>query len=196
MCFTTALTRTERHDGMTTVASLAALVLGGLCAWWTAPKASNASNTPAPPSNQLARMEQRFLHVRDATMRLNETALQREKLDEQNQSLAQLTRIKEGVQLLLDALERNMDRHQECTSEQARALERQLSDTSKALRDVLDLERHPEQPSEDWVPKLNRIKETLSKYTDIHSTQKIDIEYDALTNLDRLFQPKTSAQDA
>lgn len=141
-------------------------------------------------------MEQRFVHVRDATMRLNETALQREKLDEQNQSLAQLTRIKEGVQLLLDALERNMDRHQECTSEQARALERQLSDTSKALRDVLDLERHPEQPSEDWVPKLNRIEETLSKYTGIHSTQQIDMEHDALTNLDRLFQPKTSAQDA
>ena len=98
------------------------------------------------------------------------TELEREKLDEQNQSLAQLTRIKEGVQLLLDALERNMDRHQDAP-EQARALERQLSDTSKALRDVLDLERHPEQPSEDWVPKLNRIEETLSKYTGIHSTQ-------------------------
>ena len=181
---------------MTTVASLAALVLGGLCAWWAAPKAPHVSNTPAPPSNQLARLEQRFLHVRDATMRLNETALQREKLDEQNQSLAQLTRIKEGVQLLLDALERNMVRHQGCAPEQARALERQLSDTSKALRDVLDLERHPEQPSEDWVPKLNRIEETLSKYTSIHSTQKIDIEDDALTNLDRLFQPTTSAQDA
>ena len=129
-------------------------------------------------------------------MRLNETALQREKLHEQNQSLAQLTRIKEGVQLLLDALERNMLRHQECTPEQARALERQLSDTSKALRDVLDLERHPEQPSEDWVPKLNRIGETLSKYADIHSNQQHDIESDALTNLDRLFQPKTSAQEA
>lgn len=95
-------------------------------------------------------------------MRLNETALQREKLHEENQSLTQLTRIKEGVQLLLDALERNMVRHQECTPEQAQALERQLSDTSKALRDVLDLERHPAQPSEDWVPKLNRIEETLS----------------------------------
>ena len=129
-------------------------------------------------------------------MRLNETALQREKLDEQNQSLAQLTRIKEGVQLLLDALERNMVRHPECTPEQLRALERQLSDTSKALRDVLDLERHPEQPSEDWVPKLNRIEETLSKYADINSIQQFDIESDALTNLDRLFQPTTSAQEA
>ena len=134
--------------------------------------------------------------MRDATMRLNETALQREKLDEQNQSLAQLTRIKEGVQLLLDALERNMVRHHKCTPEHVRALERQLSDTSKALRDVLDLERHPEQPSEDWVPKLNRIEETLSKHTNFHSTQKIDIEYDVLTNLDRLFQPTASAQDA
>ena len=116
-------------------------------------------------------------------MRLNETALQREKLDEQNQSLAQLTRIKEGVQLLLDALERNMVRHQGCAPEKARALERQLSDTSKALRDVLDLERHPEQPSEDWVPKLNRIEVNLSKYAGIHSTQQIDIEDDALINL-------------
>ena len=129
-------------------------------------------------------------------MRLNETALQREKLDEQNQSLAQLTRIKEGVQLLLDALERSMVRHQGCAPEQARALKRQLSDTSKALRDVLDLERHPEQPSEDWIPKLNRLEEILSKYTGIHSAQQIDIEYDTLTNLDQLFQSKTSAQDA
>ena len=129
-------------------------------------------------------------------MRLNETALQREKLDEQNQSLAQLTRIKEGVQLLLDALKRNMDRHQGCAPEQARALERQLSDTSKALRDVLDLERHPEQPSEDWVPKLNRIEETLSKYAGINSIEQLDIESDALTNLDRLFQPTNSAQEA
>jgi hypothetical protein len=181
---------------MTTIASLTALVLGGLCAWWAAPKAPKGSNTPAPASNQLARLEQRFLHVRDATMRLNETALQREKLDEQNQSLAQLTRIKEGVQLLLDALERNMVRHHECTPEQVRTLERQLSDTSKALRDVLDLERHPEQPSEDWVPKLNRIEETLSKYAGINPIEQIDIESDALTNLDRLFQPSTSAQEA
>ena len=104
-------------------------------------------------------------------MRLNETALQREKLQEQQQSLAQLNRIKEGVQLLLDALERNMVRHQECTPEEARLLERQLADTSKALRDVLDLERHPEQPSEDWIPKLNRIEEALSNYADINSTQ-------------------------
>ena len=55
-------------------------------------------------------------------MRLKETVFQREKLYEQQKSLAQLTRIKEGVQLLLDALECNMVLHQECTPEQARAL--------------------------------------------------------------------------
>ena len=82
-------------------------------------------------------------------MRLNETALQREKLHEQQQSLAQLNRIKEGVQLLLDALERNRERHPECTPEEARLLERQLADTTKVLRDVLDLERHPQQPADD-----------------------------------------------
>ena len=129
-------------------------------------------------------------------MRLNETALQREKLHEQNQSLTQLIRIKEGVQLLLDALEHNMMRHQKCNPEQARALERQLSDTSKALRDVLDLERHPDQPSDDWLPKLNRIEETLSKYTEFNSTQQADIEAGAMSNLDRLFQSKHSAQEA
>ena len=181
---------------MTTIASLTALALGGLCAWWTTPKTAKTGNTPAPQPNQLARLEHRFLHVRDATMRLNETALQREKLHEQHQSLAQLTRIKEGVQLLLDALERNMILHQECTPEQAQALERQLSDTSKALRDILDLERHPDQPSEDWIPKLNRVEETLLKYADINSTQQIDNDIDALSNLDRLFQSKKSAQEA
>ena len=129
-------------------------------------------------------------------MRLNETALQREKLQEQQQSLAQLNRIKEGGQLLLDALERNMIRHRECTLEEARLLERQLADTSKALRDVLDLERHPEQPSEDWISNLNRIQEALSKYAGINSTQKSDIDADAMTNLDRLFQRKESAQEA
>ena len=129
-------------------------------------------------------------------MRLNETALQREKLQEQQQSLAQLNRIKEGVQLLLDALERNMVRHQECTPEEARLLERQLADTSKALRDVLDLERHPEQPSEHWIPKLNRIEEAMSKYADINSIQQSDNEVDAITNLDRLFQQKESPQEA
>ena len=121
-------------------------------------------------------------------MRLNETALQREKLHEQQQSLAQLNRIKEGVQLLLDALERNMERHPECTPEEARLLERQLADTSKVLRDVLDLERHPQQPANDWIPKLNRIEENLFKYTDINPTQPFDIEADAMTNLERLFQ--------
>ena len=82
-------------------------------------------------------------------MRLKEITLQREKPQEQQQSLAQLNRIKAGVQLLLDALERNMVRHQECTPEEARLLERQLAGISKALRDVLDLERHPHQPSKD-----------------------------------------------
>ncbi len=177
-------------------ASLTALVLGGSWAWWTVHKTSSLDDTTAPRPSQLARLEQRFLHVRDATMRLNETALQREKLHEQQQSLAQLNRIKEGVQLLLDALERNMERHPECTPEEARLLERQLAATSKVLRDVLDLERHPEQPSENWVPKLNRIEETLSKYADINSIEQLDIESNALTNLDRLFQPKTFAQDA
>ena len=129
-------------------------------------------------------------------MRLNETALQREKLQQQQQSLAQLNRITDGVQLLLDALERNMVRHQECTLEEARLLERQLADTSKALRDVLDLERHPEQPSEDWISKLNRIEEALSNYADINSTQQADIDADAMTNLDRLFHQKESAQEA
>ena len=177
-------------------ASLTALVLGGLWAWWTVHKTSSLDDTTAPRPSQLARLEQRFLHVRDATMRLNETALQREKLHEQQQSLAQLNRIKEGVQLLLDALERNMERHPECTPEEARLLERQLADTSKVLRDVLDLERHPQQPSENWVPKLNRIEETLSKYADINSIEQLDIESNALTNLDRLFQPTPFAQDA
>ena len=99
-----------------------------------------------------------------------------------------MTRIKEGVQLLLDGLERNMVQNQECTPEQARALERQLSDTSKALRDVLALERHPDQRAEDWIPKLNRIEETLSSYAEINSDQQADIEMDGLSNLDRLFQ--------
>jgi len=178
------------------IASLTALALGGLWSWWTTHKTGASGDTTVPRPSQLARLEQRFLHVRDATMRLNETALQREKLQEQQQSLAQLNRIKEGVQSLLDALERNMVRHRECTLEEARLLERQLADTSKALRDVLDLERHPEQPSEDWVPKLNRIEETLSKYAGINPIEQIDIESDALTNLDRLFQPSTSAQEA
>lgn len=75
-------------------------MLGGLCAWWAAPKTARTSHYEASQSNQLARLEQRFLHVRDATMRLNETMLQHEKLHEQQQSLAQLTHIKEGVQLL------------------------------------------------------------------------------------------------
>ena len=110
--------------------------------------------------------------------------------------MAQLNRIKDGVLLLLDALERNMVRHQECTPEEARLLERQLADTSKALRDVLDLERHPEQPSEDWIPKLNRIQEALSKDAGINSIQKSDNDADATTNLDRLFQQKEPAQEA
>ena len=129
-------------------------------------------------------------------MRLNETALQREKLHEQQQSLAQLNRIKEGVQLLLNALERNMERHPECTPEEARLLERQLADTSKVLRDVLDLERHPQQTANDWIPKLNRIEETLFKYTDINPTHPLDIETDAMTNLERLFQEENPAQEA
>lgn len=178
------------------VTPLAAQVLGGLWGWRTVHKTRSFDDTAVPRPSQLARLEQRFLHVRDATMRLNETALQREKLQEQQQSLAQLNRIKEGVQLLLDALERNMVRHQECTPEEARLLERQLADTSKALRDVLDLERHPEQPSEDWIPRLNRIEEALSKYADINSTQQADIDADAITNLDRLFHQKESAQEA
>ena len=177
-------------------ASLTALVLGGLWAWWTVHKTSSLDDTTAPRPSQLARLEQRFLHVRDATMRLNETALQREKLHEQQQSLAQLNRIKEGVQLLLDALERNMERHPECTPEEARLLERQLADTSKVLRDVLDLERHPQQPANDWIPKLNRIEENLFKYTDINPTQPFDIESDAMTNLERLFQEENPAQEA
>ena len=129
-------------------------------------------------------------------MRLNETALQREKLQEQQQSLEQLNRIKEGVQLLLDALERNMERHQECTPAEALMLEHQLADTSKALRDVLDLERHPHQPSIDWIPKLNRIEETLSKYAEINQHQPTDIQLYALVNLDRLFQSIKPAEEA
>ena len=65
---------------MTAIASLTALVLGGLCAWWAAPKAAKTSHYEASQPNQLARLEQRFLHVRDATMQLNETVLQLEKL--------------------------------------------------------------------------------------------------------------------
>ena len=75
-------------------------------------------------------------------------------------------------------------------------LERQLADTSKALRDVLDLERHPNQPSEDWIPKLNRIRETLVKYTTIEFQKNIDIQDNALSNLDFLFQSKDTPQEA
>jgi DNA repair exonuclease SbcCD ATPase subunit len=129
-------------------------------------------------------------------MRLNETALQRAKLDEERQTIEQLTRIKEGVQLLLDALERNMIRHQVCTSAEAKTLERQLADTSKALRDVLDLERHPNQPSEDWIPKLNRIEDALAKYVGFNRFQKIENQSNALSNLDLLFQQKHAFQEA
>ena len=48
--------------------------------------------------------------------------------------------------------------NQECTPERARALECHLSDTSKPLRDVLDLARHPDQHAEDWIPKLSRVE--------------------------------------
>ena len=75
-------------------------------------------------------------------------------------------------------------------------LERQLADTSKALRDVLDLERHPNQPSEDWIPKLNRIRETLVKYTTIELRKNIDIHSNALSNLDFLFQSQDNPQEA
>ena len=112
-------TRTNLRDGMT-VRKFDGFGAGRLVRLVGSPQGFERLTTPtAPPSNQLARLEQRFLHVSDATMRLNETALQREKLHEQQQSLAQLNRIKEGVQLLLDALERNMVRHPECTPEQA-----------------------------------------------------------------------------
>lgn len=149
-----------------------------------------------PSTKPIGEVGTEVLHVRDATMRLNETALQCEKLQEEQQSLAQLNRIKEGVQLLLDALERNMERHQECTPTEALMLEHQLADTSKALRDVLDLERHPHQPSIDWIPKLNRIEKTLSKYAEINQQQSTDIELDAMVNLDRLFQSINPAEEA
>ena len=45
--------------------------------------------TPATPNTSIqstCEAGTKVLHVRDATMRLNETALQREKLDEENQS--------------------------------------------------------------------------------------------------------------
>lgn len=86
--------------------------------------------------------------------------------------------------------------HQECTSEEARMLERQLADTSKALWDVLDLERHPNQPSEDWIPKLNRIRETLVNYTTIELHKNIDIQSNVLSNLDLLFQTQDTPQEA
>ena len=178
-----------------TIASLTALVLGGLWAWWTVHKARIACNTPAPPPSQLARLEQRFLHVRDATMRLNETALQREKLHEQQQSLAQLNRIKEGVQLLLDALERNMVRHQNAPQKK---LGRWSVNCPTPAR--------PCATSWTWKGILNSRQRLGSqaeshrrnpvKYTDINPTQPFDIEADAMTNLDRLFQEKTSAQEA
>ena len=178
------------------MASMAAVVLGSMWAWWFNHGMTAQDDNSAPRPSQLARLEHRFLNVRDATMRLHETALQRKKLDEQRQSLAQLTRIKEGVQLLLDALERNMAVHQECNSKEARMLERQLADTSKVLRDVLDLERHPNQPSEDWIPKLNRIRETLVKYTTIELRKNIDIQSNAMSNLDFLFQSQDTPQEA
>lgn len=178
------------------IASFTALVSGGVWAWWTSMETNATVETSAPPPGQLARLERRFLHVRDATMRLNETALQRAKLDEERQTIEQLTRIKEGVQLLLDALERNMIRHQACTSAEAMTLERQLADTSKALRDVLDLERHPNQPPEDWIPKLNRIEDALAKHAGFNRVQKIDNQSNALINLDLLFQSKSAFQEA
>ena len=138
--------KTNLREFVMWFASLTALVLGGLWAWWTVHKTSSLDDTTAPRPSQLARLEQRFLHVRDATMRLNEPRFNAKNCTNSNNSLAQLNRIKEGVQLLLDALERNMERHPECTPEEARLLERQLADTSKVLRDVLDLERHPQQP--------------------------------------------------
>ena len=59
-------------------------------------------------------------------------------------------------------VERNMDRHQGCAPEQA-GVERQLSDTSKALRDVLTWKGILNNRRKTGF-KLNRIEETLSAH--------------------------------
>jgi hypothetical protein len=60
----------------------------------------------------------------------------------------------------------------------------------------LDLERHPNQPPEDWIPKLNRIEDALAKHAGFNRVQKIDNQSNALINLDLLFQSKSAFQEA
>lgn len=114
------------------------------------------------PPPELHVLHQRLLHARNLSMRLGEMAQTEQRLADSHSLLEQHLQLKEGVSwMLLNVEHRLHSCGHEVDSETVERMEHMLSSTSKSLRYLIEVGRHPIMTWSSLVPAAKQMHHSL-----------------------------------
>lgn len=125
-------------------------------------------------------------------MKMNEWVVQKDQLSREQEELKELASLKVGVHWMLKTLHNRMKQPGD-----PNLMDDLIPMTSKSLRHLLDLARHPHTKAADAEEELQHILQTCDRLLDSgspkpthHSTQNqnIDLEDFAISQINQMFQ--------
>lgn len=149
-------------------------------------RSSLTSTAPSLPDSS------RLRHVRTMGMKMNEWVVQKDQLSREQEELKELASLKVGVHWMLKTLHNRMKQPGD-----PNLMDDLIPMTSKSLRHLLDLARHPHTKAADAEEELQHILQTCDRLLDSgspkpthHSTQNqnIDLEDFAISQINQMFQ--------
>ena len=149
-------------------------------------RSSATLNAPSLPDSS------RLRHVRTMGMKMNEWVVQKDQLAREQEDLKELAKLKVGVHWMLNTLHNRMKQPGDPDF-----MDDLIPMTSKSLRHLLDMARHPHTKATDAQEELQHIRRNCDRLLnreaprtnhDINSSLNIDSECLAIKQINQTFQ--------